>query len=220
MLLNFTTVAVPLLVSVTTPAATLPIETYNKPLDPTSIEVPYSPKKINIIDEKKTAIREVAPENLKEKRLVCKGCNTYESLTLNFLQDNGITDKNALATIMGNIQQESTFVANICEGGQKTSYKGCRRGGFGIIQWTSIDRYDGLGQYAARSGLDPSHIETQLNYMLHEYDWKLIEDKMKTPGKSINYYMGLAQRWIRWGVHGYRTEYAYAYSKKIVPENI
>jgi hypothetical protein len=47
--------------------------------------------------------------------------------TLAYFQDRGIKDRNALATIMGNIRQESTFVPNICEGGNRTGYYNCWR---------------------------------------------------------------------------------------------
>jgi hypothetical protein len=164
----------------------------------------------------KTAIREVAPEKPKEKRLICKGCNNYESRTLEFLQKKGITDKNALATIMGNIRQESTFIPNICEGGSRTSYEGCRSGGYGLIQWTDSARYHGLGNHAYKIGANPSALETQLDYMINEYDWKMIEGQMKTPGLTINDYMRLARKWIRWGHHGARTDFAYNYASKMV----
>jgi hypothetical protein len=163
-----------------------------------------------------TETKEVVPEKPKVKRLVCKGCNTNESRTLEFLQDRGITDKNALATIMGNIRQESTFTPNVCEGGARVSYSGCTSGGYGLIQWTNAPRYNGLGRHAARIGANPSSLDAQLDYMLHEGDWKMIENQMKTPGKSINQYMGLARKWIRWGHHGARTDYAYNYANKMV----
>jgi hypothetical protein len=163
-----------------------------------------------------TETKEVVPEKPKVKRLVCKGCNHNESLTLEFLQNRGITDKNALATIMGNIRQESTFIPNICEGGARVSYSGCRSGGYGLIQWTNTPRYNGLGNHAARIGGNPSSLNTQLDYMLYEGDWKMIEPYMKKPGKSINDYMGLARKWIRWGHHGARTDFAYDYSKRMV----
>jgi hypothetical protein len=209
----FTTVAVSLLGAVATSVATMPTPSFAS-----------SSILLKVISEapttQETATRLVVPEKSKETRFICKGCNDSESRTLAFMQDNGITDKNALATIMGNIKQESTFVANICEGGARTSYRGCRSGGYGIIQWTSINRYEGLGQHAARIGGNPSSIETQLDYMLHESDWKMIEDKMRTPGKSINDYMRLAKKWIRWGHHGARTYFAYNYSKKLVLEKV
>lgn len=156
------------------------------------------------------AVREVE----KPKRLICKGCNDNENRTLAFLQDKGITDKNALATIMGNIRQESTFVPNVCEGGYRTSYGGCRYGGYGLIQWTSSNRYYGLGDHARQIGGNPSSLETQLSYMLSEQQWKDIESRMKTPGKSIDRYMNYASAWIGWGHHGARTSYAYEYASK------
>ncbi len=196
---------------VTTSTATLP-QVFPPP--PVSGPPPFS-----IVQEEptpKTATREVAPVKPKEKRLICKGCNTNESRTLEFLQKRGITDKNALATIMGNIRQESTFVPNICEGGARVPYHQCRSGGVGILQWTNAPRYYGLGKFAARIGGDPSTLDTQLQYMLYESDWKMIETQMKTPGKSINDYMRLARKWIRWGHTGARTDFAYNYASKLV----
>ena len=151
-----------------------------------------------------------------EKVWKCKGCNQTETYALNFLQKQGIKDKNALATIMGNIKQESGFVPNICEGGARIKYESCGSGGYGLIQWTDSSRYNGLGQHAARLGGSASSLDTQLNYMLNESDWKMIERGMKTPGRSIDSYMGLASRWIRWGHTGARTEYAYRYANKMV----
>jgi hypothetical protein len=130
------------------------------------------------------------------------------------LQDKGITDKNALAAIMGNIRQESTFVPNICEGGARTSYGGCRYGGYGLIQFTSPSRYYGLGRHAYSIGMDPSTLKAQLSYIVTEPQWKQIERKLKTPGKSIERYMDYAYSWLGWGHHGARTSYAYDYAKR------
>jgi hypothetical protein len=171
---------------------------------------------LNETMSQETKTKEVVPEKLKEKRLTCKGCNTYESRALAFLQDRGITDRNALATIMGNIRQESTFIPNICEGGARTSYRGCRSGGYGLIQWTDSARYNGLGRHADKIGANPSALETQLDYMINESDWKMIEHQMKTPGRTINDYMRLARKWIRWGHHGARTDFAYEYSRRMI----
>jgi hypothetical protein len=211
MLRNLSTVAVSLLGAVATSAATLPTPSFA-----TSSATPQ----IAILTEEdktqETTTKEVAPEKPKVKRLVCKGCNSNETRTLEFLQSRGITDRNALATIMGNIRQESTFFPNICEGGARVSYNSCRSGGYGLIQWTNAPRFYGLGKHAARIGANPSSLDAQLDYMLHEGDWKMIEPYMKTPGKTINQYMRLAQRWIRWGHHGARTDYAYNYANKLV----
>ena len=65
---------------------------------------------------------------------------------LAFFQDYGITDKYSSATLMGNIQQESRFTPNICEGGACVPYHRCGSGGYGLIQWTTSGRYYGLGR--------------------------------------------------------------------------
>ena len=207
---NFFTVALPLLATVTTNTATLP---GLFPPPPVSGPPPFS---VIREFETKTATKEVAPEKPKDKRLICKGCNESENATLAFLQDYGIKDRNALATIMGNIRQESTFVPNICEGGARTSYQGCRWGGYGLIQWTSANRYHGLGEFARKYGGSPSSLETQLRYLTTEVQWQRIVDRMKTPGKSIDRYMNYAYSWIGWGHHGARTSYAYDYANRLI----
>ncbi len=111
---NIFTVALPLLASVTTNMATLPV------FPP--LTAPPTPFSVVKEFETTTAIREVAPEKPKEKRLICKGCSEHEQLALDYFQDQGIKDRNALATILGNIKQESMFVPNICEGGSRTQY--------------------------------------------------------------------------------------------------
>ena len=207
---QFLTVALPLVAAVTTSTTTLP-QVFPPP--PVSGPPPYS-----IIQEEptsKTAIREVAPDKPKEKRLICKGCSEHENITLAYFQERGITDRNALATIMGNIKQESGFVPNICEGGSRTNYRNCY-GGYGLIQWTSANRYHGLGEFARKYGGSPSDLHTQLRYLTTEVQWQRIEDRMKTPGRSINSYMNNAYSWIGWGIHGARTQYAHQYANRLI----
>jgi hypothetical protein len=204
---NFFTVALPLLASVTTNVATLPL------FPP--LTAPPAPFSIIKEFETPTATKEVAPEKPKEKRLICKGCNEHENATLAYFQDRGIKDRNALATIMGNIRQESTFIPNICEGGSRTSWSNCY-GGYGLIQWTSANRYYGLGDFAKKYGGSPSSLQTQLRYLTNEVQWQKIEERMKTPGKSIDRYMDYAYSWIGWGHHGARTSYAYEYASKLI----
>ena len=204
---NFFTVALPLAAMVTTNTATLPL------FPPPPVSVP--PFAIVKEFETPTATKEVVPEKPKEKRLICKGCNEHENATLAYFQDRGIKDRNALATIMGNIRQESTFVPNICEGGSRTSWRNCY-GGYGLIQWTSANRYYGLGDFAKKFGGSPSNIHTQLRYLTNEVQWQKIEERMKTPGKSINRYMDYAYSWIGWGHHGARTSYAHEYASKLI----
>ena len=142
---------------------------------------------------------------------ICKGCTDTENRILKALQERGITDKNALAVILGNIRQESKFELTICEGGVRTGYHGCHRGGFGLIQWTTQGRYDGLGRHAASKGLNPNTLDAQLSWMFNEREWRSVEHKFKTPGQSSRYYMNAAYRWLGWGVHGARSHYATQY---------
>jgi hypothetical protein len=212
---NFFTVAMPILAAVTTSTATLPFSSYKLQGPPPPVETqPYSI--IKEFEPETTAIREVAPApKPKELRLICKGCNEHENATLAFFQDRGIKDRNALATIMGNIRQESTFIPNICEGGSRTSYYNCGRG-YGLIQFTSASRYYGLGAFAKKIGGNPSTADTQLRYITTEPQWKSIENRMRVSGKSIDRYMNYAYEWIGWGHHGARTQYAYDYAKRLV----
>jgi len=212
---NIFTVALPLLATVTTSTATLPTPSFTiNPIE-TNKSFEYI-EGFELDKTQETAIREVAqPEKPKEKRLICKGCSEHEQLAVEYFQQQGIKDRNALATILGNIKQESMFVPNICEGGSRTSYHNCG-GGYGLIQWTSANRYYGLGDFAKKYGGSPSALPTQLRYLTNEVQWKRIEDKMKTPGKSIDRYMNYAYSWIGWGIHGARTSYAHDYANRLI----
>lgn len=87
--------------------------------------------------------------------IVCLDCSPHERIALNFLQEKRkIKNINALAVVMGNIKQESKFDNLVCEGGQRTGYKKCNSGGFGLIQWTTTARYIGLGKFCAKYDLN------------------------------------------------------------------
>lgn len=150
-----------------------------------------------------------------EQKYVCDDCTINESITLSFLQDRGIEDRAALATVMGNIKQESNFIPNICEGGSRVSYPNCLRGGYGLIQWTSENRYVGLGRFANKYGGDPSELGTQLRYMVNEPQWTKYELYLKSEGQSIDFYMKHAYNWLGWGIHGNRTRYSYQYYNQL-----
>lgn len=150
-----------------------------------------------------------------EMDYVCKGCDLNENLTLSFLQLRGIRDKAALATVMGNIKQESKFIPNICEGGARVSYTECKSGGYGLIQWTSTNRYRGLGNFVNKYGGDPSTLPTQLRYMVNEPQWTRYELYLKSENQSIDFYMTHAYKWLGWGIHGKRTTYSYQYYSQL-----
>ena len=168
--------------------------------------------KVDLVEETKSVEDEPA---LKRNIWTCPGCTENEAIVLEFLQERGITDKVALSVVMGNIKQESKFHPNICEGGARVPYNQCYSGGFGLIQWTTIGRYNGLGQFAKRYGGDPSDIHTQLRYMVNERQWVSIEPILKTPGLSVDRYMRATYTWLGWGIHGNRTVYSNQYLNRL-----
>ena len=171
---------------------------------------------IDIVEEVKDKPIEEPVEEPEQKRWVCNNCTENERIVLEFLQDRGINDKVALSVIMGNIKQESKFHPNICEGGARVPYHHCHSGGFGLIQWTTSDRYHGLGHFTSKYGGDPTHIESQLRYMVNERQWTDVEHVFKTPGLSVSRYMNSAYYWLGWGIHGNRTHYSNQYINRLV----
>ena len=157
-------------------------------------------------------IEVVQPKNWK-----CPGCNYNEKYVLEQLQEKTrISDRNALATIMGNIKSESNFHPNICEGGARVPYNACHSGGYGLIQWTSVGRYRNLGKFATKYGYDPSSLEGQTAYMINESVFQRYLPEFEGMGRTVSQYMVPAYYWLGWGIKGYREHYAYDYTKKLV----
>jgi len=151
-----------------------------------------------------------------EPSWVCNDCTPEENYILAKLQEHTrITDRNALATILGNIKQESKFIANICEGGARVPYNSCLRGGYGIVQWTSTHRYLGLGYFAKTFGCDPSEFKCQVRYMINEPTFQRNLPAFQGGGQTVSYYMRPAYRWLGWGIKGNRESYAYDYSQRL-----
>ena len=162
-------------------------------------------------------VEKAVPIEVVKKEWKCPGCNTNEKYVLAQLQaKTNITDRNALATIMGNIKSESNFIPNICEGGARVPYDRCYRGGYGLIQWTSTNRYLGLGKFAKKYGYDPSSLEGQTAYMINEYTFQKYLPEFEGNGQKVDQYMVAAYYWLGWGIKGYRQQYAYQYAKKLV----
>ena len=152
-----------------------------------------------------------------EPRWTLPGGTPEEQYVLEQLQEHTrITDPNALATILGNIKQESKFISNICEGGARVSYRDCTSGGYGLIQWTSVNRYDNLGRFCDTYGCDPSSLEGQTRYMINESTFQKYLPEFEGRGMTVSQYMVPAYYWLGWGVKGARETYAYEYTKKLV----
>ena len=149
--------------------------------------------------------------------ITCPDCTPAQQYVLERLQTKAeVTDKTALAVIMGNIQQESRFTPNICEGGDIIPYDQCLRGGYGLIQWTSPDRYHGLGKFCKRYECDPSSLEGQTRYMINENQFQKYITEFQGRGFGIHQYMVPSYYWLGWGIKGARETYAYDYTKKMV----
>ena len=147
----------------------------------------------------------------------CETCTPEEQYVLAELQEHTrITDRNALATIMGNIKQESKFIPNICEGGARVSYSDCRSGGYGLIQWTSLGRYNNLGKFCNKYECDPSSLEGQTRYMINESVFQRYLPEFEGTGMTVSQYMVPSYYWLGWGIKGNREIYAWDYSKKLV----
>jgi hypothetical protein len=148
--------------------------------------------------------------------ITCPDCTPAQQYVLKQLQDSAeVTDKTALAVLLGNIQQESQFTPNICEGGAIVPYDQCLRGGYGLIQWTSENRYDGLGIFCKKYECDPSSLKGQTQYMINEMRFRGDLYAFQTNHQTVDYYMNSAYYWLGWGVHGKRTIYSYTFLNKL-----
>ena len=152
-----------------------------------------------------------------EPKWDCPDCNENERLVLSQLQERtNINDRNALATIMGNIKSESNFHANICEGGARVPYEQCYSGGYGLIQWTTTGRYNGLGSFCRKYDCDPSSVEGQVRYMVNENQFQKVLPEFEGSGNTVRQLMVPSFYWLGWGIKGYREHYAYDYTKRLV----
>ena len=168
-------------------------------------------------EEVKTISEPIELPVIEYKSWKCPDCNENEKYVLEQLQAHThISDRNALATIMGNIKSESNFHPNICEGGARIPYQECTRGGYGLIQWTSAGRYANLGKFCTRYGCDPSSLEGQTRYMINESVFQRYLPEFEGNGKTVHQYMVPAYYWLGWGIKGYREQYSYDYSQKLV----
>ena len=131
-------------------------------------------------------IVEIEVKEFKPPTWKCPDCTPEEKYVLEQIQENTkIKDRNALATIMGNIKQESKFISNICEGGARVSYRNCHGGGYGLIQWTSVNRYNNLGKFCEKYGCDPSSLEGQTRYMINEKIFQNQLPEFEGSGKTV-----------------------------------
>jgi hypothetical protein len=153
----------------------------------------------------------------KEPFWECPTCSPAEQYVLKELQEKTkITSRNALSAILGNIKQESNFRSYICEGGARVPYDRCNRGGYGIIQWTTEARYNGLGSFCKKYDCDPSSLAGQVRYMINEDQFQSVLPEFEGGVDTVAQYMVPCYYWLGWGIKGNRELYAYDYVKKLV----
>ena len=183
----------------------------------TSIPVACMASTSNVDVDVSVNEEKAVPIEVVKSEWTCPTCTPNEKYVLEQLQaKTRITDRNALATILGNIKSESNFHPNICEGGARVSYRNCTRGGYGLIQWTSINRYNNLGKFSTKYGYDPSTLEGQTAFMINESVFQRYLPEFEGNGKTVSQYMVAAYYWLGWGIKGYREHYAYDYTKKMI----
>ncbi len=91
---------------------------------------------------------------------------------------NGFTEV-ATAGIMGNLMAESHFNPKIVQGGGEADNITCDdETGYGIAQWTSIDRQEGLAALAAAKGRPSGDLMVQIDWLIQEIDKYDVRDIM------------------------------------------
>lgn len=105
----------------------------------------------------------------------------------NYLKTQGFTDEQ-VAGIMGNFQRESGFEPTIVQGGghaDNITVDGVT--GYGIAQWTSQGRQQGLADYAASKNKNSGDLTIQLEYFIKEFSESYdMEEYKKMTDDSID----------------------------------
>ena len=114
------------------------------------------------------------------------------------------------------LNRSLTSIPTYAREGLEIPYNTCDRGGYGLIQWTSVGRYDGLGKFCNKYGCDPSSLEGQTRYMINENIFQRYLPMFEGGGQTVSQYMVPAYYWLGWGIKGNREIYAYEYTKKFV----
>lgn len=107
------------------------------------------------------------------------GGSSNEEYIWSWLKAAGFSDAGA-AAVMGNLRQEAgaDFNFGSTEDGSG-AFKVDGKTGFGIVQWTSADRQQGLLDMANHLGKSVYDRDVQLNYMLQEMQERGVLDEVK-----------------------------------------
>lgn len=101
--------------------------------------------------------------------------------------DRGFTPA-AAAGIVGNLKQESNFNPLSNQSGGP---------GRGLAQWSEGQRWDSLVSWANSQGLNPNHMDTQLQFIVREmrgYGWLDTYRKITDPAQAASFFMNEYER--------------------------
>lgn len=107
--------------------------------------------------------------------------NSNVEMIWNFLKSEGFTDEGA-AGVIGNLMQESQCNPTLSENDERSGADLVIDGktGYGLVQWTSIDRQQKLAMTAAALGKPASDMGVQLAFMKQEATEYGVWDRCKT----------------------------------------
>ena len=146
------------------------------------------------VQESKVVELEVTPT-----AWTCPDCTENEQYVLAELQKHTkISDRNALAAIMGNIKQESNFVPNICEEEIEFLTTIAIAGVMVLFSGPPINRYNNLGKFCENYGCDPSSLEGQTRYMINESTFQKYLPEFEGRGFTVSQYMVPSYYWLGW----------------------
>ena len=88
------------------------------------------------------------------------------------------------------LNRKVTSVPSYAREGSRVPYDRCHRGGhYGIIQWTTESRYNGLGSFCKKYGCDPSSLAGQVRYMINENQFQTVLPEFEGGVDTVAQYM-------------------------------
>ena len=105
------------------------------------------------------------------------------------------------------LNRKVASIPTFARGGSRVPYHRCYSGGYG--QWTTENRYAGLGTFARKYKCDPSYLNCQVRYMISEKQFQTALSKFTQNGRSVT------NSWLGWGVEGSRVNYTWEFANKL-----
>ena len=138
----------------------------------------------------------------KEQFWECPTCTPAEQYVLKELQkQTNIKSRNAFRRFLETLNRKVTSVPSYARRGSRVPYDRCfaSRWIYGIIQWTTESRYNGLGSFCKKYGCDPSSLAGQVRYMINENQFQTVLPEFEGGVDTVAQYMVPCYYWIRLG---------------------